>query len=197
VLGLALIAGGGIAGAEDPPGARARERLAKFDEIMAQRLGISVEQLRGNRQAAFQQMIDQAVKEGRLTTEQAAKIKERDHPVAGALRHRRGGGRLIGSLRRVFEVAAQTIGIPPAELRAALGDGKSLAQVAADEKVSRDQLKNGILAGVQGELPKAVANGTITQEQSTKVLTGLTQRLDQIIDHTGGLPGRDRPPRAR
>src|SRR5687767_4747354 len=48
---------------------------ARHNELLAQKLGISVTQLEAAQKAARDQMIDDALAAGRITAEQAAKLK--------------------------------------------------------------------------------------------------------------------------
>lgn len=99
-------------------------------------------------------------------------------------RHHR-GGRLGHAGKNVFGAAAAVIGIEPEALKAELTAGKSLAEVAADNGVTRDTLKTGIISSVQAELQAALDAGKITVEQYDAMLAGLNDRIDGALDRTG------------
>jgi hypothetical protein len=115
-------------------------------------------------------MVDEAVAEGKITPEQGDQLKQRS--VDDLLKRfdrldgdSNGGPQLhrsAGSHPGVFgglDEAANIIGIDRATLMQELMSGKSLAQVAQDHGVSRDQLKQGLL-------------------------DQYGQRLDQLLDRT-------------
>jgi hypothetical protein len=64
--------------------------------------------------------------------------------------------------------AAAYLGLTPAELRAQLESGKTLAQVAADRGKSVQGLKAAILAGAKTDLDAAVAAGKSPQRWSSR-----------------------------
>jgi hypothetical protein len=174
--------GGGVLQAEEPAGTA---QGAAYDQALADRLGITVYELHAARQGALDDVLNAAVAAGKITPEQAEKIKE--HPFAarrGLIRH--AAGELRDSIADIFGAAAETIGISSDELKSELMDGKSLAQVAAEHNVTTTDLKAGIMAEVETQLDQAVASGRITQEQADKISAGLAERLDKIIEHEGG-----------
>jgi hypothetical protein len=168
--------GSGITSAQEPDGSGGGH-ARPFTRALADVLGITPSQLQQDRQAALDQVLQTAVAEGRITQEQADKIRE--HPRAAA--------RLLRStVYSVFDAAAETLQMTNEELRAQLANGNSLAGVAAQQNVSVDQLKAGITTQVTAKLDEAVADGRISQEQETKLLDGLAKRLDTMISREGG-----------
>jgi hypothetical protein len=86
----------------------------------------------------------------------------------------------------VFDAAADTLHMTKDQLHSELSSGKSLADVAAEQNVSVEDLKAGMTAQITNGLDQAVANGRIDQAKEEKILAGLAQRLDTIINHQGG-----------
>jgi ribosomal protein S20 len=168
-----------------------RDRGA-FQEALADELNISVATLEAAQKAARDEAIDEAVASGRLTPEQAEKLKSLEFGQgAGLLRD--AGKRVIHAVRNVFEAAAGVIGITPAELKEGLASGKSLAAIAEDNNVDRDELEEELIDAIEAQIDKAAADGLLTQEQATRFKEGLNERIGQIIDHEGGLKGRMGP----
>jgi membrane peptidoglycan carboxypeptidase len=180
-----LIVGGGVlfAGPALADGNRG-ERRAQYEQMLAQELGISVDQLKDAQLDARNAVIDQALANGAITAEQAEKMK---NTAPGELR-RHAGKAIRHAAADVFAAAAKTIGISTDELKQQLSQGQSLAGVAANHNVSRDQLKAGIMTEVNAQLQTAVANSNLTQEQADKLADGVSQRLDSVIDRT--RPGK-------
>src|SRR3990172_8040020 len=66
-------------------------RVARYQELLAKNLGVSVDQLKAAEKAARDQLIDEQVAAGKLTAEKAAKLKEAPAGplLPGAAAHRR------------------------------------------------------------------------------------------------------------
>ena len=157
---------------------------ARFLEGVASHLDATVEEVEGAFKATKLDMLDEAVEAGKIDPEKAEQIAERieegspcwhPHP-----RQQQQGPRLLKKL--VIHAAAETLGMTPPELVGELRECKSLVQVAAEQGVEREVLKSGILNEAAERLEQAVANGRITQEQADRVLQGLTDRIDDIVD---------------
>jgi hypothetical protein len=157
--------------ADDP-----KSRHERYLELLAEELDVSVEELRQARESARNRLIDEAVAAGKLTPEQAESRKEGTAPDEG---HRRIGQFVFD----IFGEAAEILGLSGAELRAGLKDGKSLADLAAEQGVS--DLEERLANAIEAKLQQAVDNGNLTQEQADRLGEGLTGRLDRMINHEG------------
>ena len=182
VLGLATAAiGGAITSAQEGDGPIGT-LLAK----VADKLGVSEEELQTAFDEARDETIDEKVAEGLLTEEQAERLKERAaeggllfprpsgeggfHPRQGACQ--RGTGLVI-------EAATQVLDMTKEELVEELKDGNSLAQVAEAEGV--DEFEAELLEQVKVQLDEMVADDTITQEQADRIYQGIEDRIDRIV----------------
>jgi len=200
--GLVVLAGSGGAYAAtqktaSPPDPAA-EQKAFLDDV-AGRLHVSTDQLTEALKGAAQDRVDAAVQAGRLTQDQADKLKQRIAqasrlPLIGPLGvgpgpHRPFGGPGFG--RPAFgpgaeiQAAATYLGLTPRKLFSALSGGKSLADVAGDQGKSVDGLKAAIKAAETARLDAAVKAGRLTDAQRTRIEQDLDQRLDELIDGTG------------
>src|SRR5918998_604475 len=103
-------------------------------------VGVTTEELQAARKAARDQMIDDAVAKGRISAEQAERLKSLQ-PGAGLIKA--AGAGMLKVAHNVLDTAAGVIGISPEAARAELQAGKSLAQIAADRGVDRSALENG------------------------------------------------------
>ena len=87
---------------------------------------------------------------------------------------------------------ATYLGLTPAQLRAQLRSGKTLAQIAIAQGKTVSGQEAAIYADVQAHLDKAVAGGRLSAAQEQAVLTRLKSRLDDIVNHA--LPALGRHP---
>lgn len=124
------------------------------------------------------------VGDGTLTQDQADKVAG---TLDEALPERRGmGGRFGERMSETLDAAASTLGMTAEQLRTALRDGKTLADVAEGENVSVDDLVESMVAVAEKELDTAVEDGKITQERAEEMKSSLTQR---ITDRVNGVRG--------
>ncbi|MBC7678040.1 MAG: hypothetical protein H7233_03480, partial [Pseudorhodobacter sp.] len=135
------------------------------------------------------------VSDGTLTQTQADKVAS---TLDSKLPDRHHGGRHDGLRREVFAqeaaAAAKTLGLTPAQLRAQLQSGKSLAQVAAAQKVSVTTLVDALVTVAKDQLAVDVKAGRITQARADTISAGLRQRITDHVNHVrpaSGPDGRD------
>ncbi len=100
--------------------------------------------------------------------------------------HGRGGGRHGADLA----AAADALGLTQDELRAQAEAGKTLAEVAAAQGVSEDDLVAALVKAEKAELAAAVTDGRLTQAQAdaraADLQTRITDSLDDPICGPGG-----------
>jgi hypothetical protein len=132
------------------------------------------------------------VSDGTLTQSQADKVagtldsKMPKPGMAGPGGQKGGMGGHMGGMDMSAgkEAVAKALGMTTAKLDTALKSGKSLADVAKDQKVSVDSLVKAMVALAQDKLAAAVKDGKITQEQADMMKSSLTQR---ITNHVKGV----------
>ena len=185
VVALAAGAFGGVAQAQEPPGGDKGALHARYDEMLAQKLGVTVDQLNAARKATRDQMIDDAVAAGRITAEQGEKLKSGE---PGDFRKGR-GERIKHAVTNVFETAASILGLSNDEVKAGLKDGKSLNDLAAEQGISNFEAQ--MVARLTADIQAKVADGSITQAQADRLLENLVERVQTIANHEGGkMEGR-------
>jgi hypothetical protein len=154
-----------------------------YDQALASQLGITVDQLQSARQAALDDVLNQAVTSGKITEQQAQAI--RDHPFAarrGFLRN--AAGKLRNAASNVLDTAATTIGVSGDELKTDLQNGQSLEQVASQHGVSTSDLEAALTNGVQAQLNQAVTAGTLSQSQADTILNAFAQHVSTLVQRT-------------
>lgn len=214
-LTVAALAGTGAAIAANQPTAK-EEQKAVIDDA-AQQLGVAPDKLQSALQTALVNRVERAVKDGRLTREQAdaviARITSGDLPLGGrgfgkggggprgdrGGFGRHGGGKAFGDTRAA---AATYLGVTAEQLRTARQAGKSLADIAKEKGKTTDGLKAAMLAAVTKAADAAVTAKDLTKEQRDALVAKAPAWLDHEIaeTHTGrrhgggfGAPGGAAP----
>jgi hypothetical protein len=178
---IALGAGvlGSIAQAQEPVD-EGSSRHELYQAALAAQLGISVDELQTAQDAARTQMIDDAVASGRITEEQAERLRNAE---PGELR-RGFGMRVRHAIGNAFQTAAEILGLTTEEVRAGLAEGKSLNGLAAEQGVSN--LEAQLVAQLTADIQAKVADGSITQQLADRMLENLAERVANLVDHEGG-----------
>jgi hypothetical protein len=202
---LAAGAGGGAAIAASAGDDRQKTEQTILADA-AKRLNVSPEDLKSALGAAEDAQLDQQVKDGKLTQEQADAVKKAraaqgtvlggaggpgprgPHGGPGGPGGGRGGfGFGFGGLRfhgdagGALDAAATALGVKRDDLIAKLRDGKSIADVAKDQGTSLDDVKTAITTAVTKELDARVADQKLTAAQRDKVLAELKDHLDDLV----------------
>jgi hypothetical protein len=177
-------AGGAIAATRLNP---SEESNAVLNDA-AEQLGVEPSELSDALKDALANRVDAAVEAGRLNEEQGAELKERiesgEVPLVGL------GGPGFG--HRVhhagdLDAAASYLGMTAANLRAALEDGKTLAQIAEDRGKSVNGLVNALVDEADAELAAAVKAGRLTDAQRDSIVSGLKERITRLVNERPGF----------
>jgi hypothetical protein len=184
-----LLAGGGAALAAAGDGdrsARCEERLAKI----AEQRGVSVEQLRADVEARLLARIAAAEKAGRISSERAAKLRERvgDANLCGA---RKPVPARFAAHGMVW-AAATFLGLDRAELRAQL-PGNSLAGLAEKQGKSAASLKAAMAAPAKARLAKAVRSDLRFRSTDGKGLRTWSRSVHDIRESRSWTRWKDHP----
>ena len=180
--GLLLLIGGGAAVAASSAGSD------EFLADVAKRLGVSQTKLEQAIVDSRKAQVDAAVADGRITKAEADRIKERlaagdVGPGFGGFEpggHGPGHHGLGG-----LEAAATYLDLTEAELREALVDGKSLADVAKAEGKTVAGLKAALVAAHRARLDEAVADGRLTKARADALKEQIADHVDEQFERTG------------
>lgn len=85
---------------------------------------------------------------------------------------------------------ADTLGLEPAELREALQNGLSIADVAAEQGVSTDAVVDAIVDQVEERVNGALDAGRIDADRAAEILAGAEERAEALVN--GELERGDR-----
>jgi ribosomal protein S20 len=211
VLGLALglLSQSSLASAQTTPPAdgSASSPVSRFLDNLAAALGIERTALDSAMESAAQTSVDAAVADGSLSQEQADRLTDlaaqgnyapffggRGGP-GGPGGPGRGGPALHGVHEAAVSAAAQALGLSVDELRTALRDGQSVAELAAANSTTEAAVLSAALAAARGELDALVAAGTLTQEQADSAYQRLEAKGLSLLERGGRGPGgRGGPP---
>jgi lambda repressor-like predicted transcriptional regulator len=83
-----------------------------------------------------------------------------------------------------IKLAADYLGIGAADLHKALGDGKSLADLAKDKGESVDGLKDALRNAIREDADQAAEDGLLTKEQANRVVEKLATAVDELVDRS-------------
>ena len=197
-VGLVGVALGGVASAQTPTPTAGQNQAAAFIQRLAQHLGLPQETVTQALQATRNDALNEAVAAGRLTQEQADRI--RNQPIDqghgpgfgfggnGRPGHSKGLGRGLGAS---LDTAAQHLGLSQEDLRAQLQTGQSLADVARSRNIDPQTLITQLVADAQSRIAQAVQSGQITQAQADQMTQSLPDRVRQMVEatHTPGERG--------
>jgi polyhydroxyalkanoate synthesis regulator phasin len=158
-----------------------------FIERLAEKLGVTTDELTNAAESAANEIIDEAVERGDLTEEQGNRVRARiasDLPFFG-LGHGHGGG--FGDcgplgVRFSLDTIAGTLGMSIEDLRSELRDGTPLTDIIAAQGSTVDEVVDALVADAESRLDQAVTDGQLTREQADEVLAGLSDRLTEMFE---------------
>lgn len=130
--------------------------------------------------ATLDDILSDLVAEGVISQEQADAVSD---AIAERGGHRHGR---FGRGGKHLDLIAETIGIEADDLRAALEDGQTIGEVAADNGVDASVVVDALVAEMETKLDEAVTDGRLTEEQAAERLAGAADRAQALVD--GELP---------
>ena len=188
LIALTALGFGGASAQTPGPTPAHAEHGGRYTELLADELGISVDELNEARLNARNAAIDELVDQGKLTAEQGEELKARD--LGEGIKNRFGQrGKIAKAIVNVFQSAADIVGVPVEELRERIAGGESLVEIAQSKGISEDKLKADLETKLTADINAAVANGTMNQERADALLDNLDEMIERAINHEGGAMG--------
>ena len=179
------VAGGGAAVAATQMNPKEESQAVVNDA--AKQLGIEPSRLSAALKQALKNRVDAAVEDGRLTQAQGnelkASIESGEMPLLFGGPPHRGDGAHFG-IHRGLDSAASYLGLTEDELRAQLGSGKTLAQVAKDRGKTVDGLVQAMVDEAKQHLDDAVQSGRLTAAQRTQMLADIEEHITALVNGT-------------
>ncbi|MGQ9498531.1 MAG: DUF2680 domain-containing protein [Desulfotomaculales bacterium] len=164
------------------PDADAPAFFETFLEKFASVLGVDKDKVVAAAKEAGKQVVDEAVQQGKMTADQADRIKSeidrgRFFPCPFP-RHRAAGGPWL-------DAVAQVLGMTADELKAELEQGKKLSDIAKEKGLTEEQLHQKVIEAKIQAIRQAVEEGKIPQDRADEMI----KRLENA-PHGKGFFGR-------
>ena len=146
----------------------------------------------GDRLSAIKEALKGLVTDGTITQQQADRVattlndSEALHRGGHGGHGGHGGFGLRGGM--ALGTAAEALGITAEELRTALGEGKTLAEIAEAEGVETDALVDDLVAAATERIEQAVTNDRLTRERADELIAALPERVATAVQE--GFGGR-------
>ena len=185
LIALTALGFGGASAQTPPPDAP--HGGGRYSELLAEELGISVEELNEARLNARNALIDELVAGGKISADKGAELKA-GHLGQGMREHfgNRPGASVAKAIVNVFQSAADIVGVPVDELRERIAGGESLVEIAQSKGISEDKLKTDLTAKLTADINAAVAGGNLEQERADVLLAHLDEMIERALNHEGG-----------
>jgi hypothetical protein len=116
-------------------------------------------------------------------------------PTSGAKPERPFGAPGFSLITAQFANLAGFLGMSTADLKTAMRNGQTLAQIAQAHGKSTNDLKTFLTNQLKSQLDQQVASGKITSQRATEVLNAATAHLDQWINMSFRPGSGNRPHR--
>jgi ribosomal protein S20 len=127
--------------------------------------------------------IDQAVKDGKLTADQANERKANlEDRITRLVNEGKPNGEGRGHGPKL-DAAAQALGMSTDELRQQLQSGKTIAQVAEDRNVDKQKVIDAMAKDAREHLDQAVKDGKLTADQANERKANLEHRITSLVEN--------------
>jgi hypothetical protein len=168
-----------------------RDALADGQTIaeVAEAQGVDIQEVIDAMVAAANDNIDEAVAE--LREELPERISEFvNEGFRGGDGFGRPGPRLRFGLFASIDAAAEAIGITEDDLRDALVDGQTIAEVAEAEGVEAQTVIDAVVADATARIDDAVADGDLDEDRAADLKEDLVERVTDAVNGEFRFPGR-------
>lgn len=143
-----------------------------FLDRFASILGVDKDRIVAAAKEAGKQTVDEAVQQGKITAEQAERIKARIDegqffpcPFPGRKAPGFGGPHL--------DALAQALGMTTEELKAQLEQGKKISDIAREKGLTEEQLRQKLVEARIQAIRQAVEEGKISQDKADEMIQRL------------------------
>jgi hypothetical protein len=92
-----------------------------------------------------------------------------------------------------LEAAAEALGVSEEDLREQLRDGKTIAQVAEDRDVDKQQVIDAMVAAATERIDQKVQEGELSAEEANERKADLEERITTLVNEGPRRDGEGRP----
>lgn len=163
-------------------------RAAAFIDDLAAELGVTADDLVEAIKAVHLSRIDEAVASGDLDEAAAERRRGRiEAGKAGPFFHF-GPGPFQGqhaarlSMHTSLEEAADFIGLTTEDVRAGFQEGRTLAEMAEEAGIARDDLVAHLVELVDARIDDALAEGNISEDRAAALRERVTGHVETLVD---------------
>jgi len=189
---------GASTAAVGPLSAQPSALCSNFVSHLSTDLGMSPAEVNAAFQKAIGQTLADEVKNGKLTQARADAIQKRlagraPCAIAGNLKP---GGKLAAFRPALLSAAASALGINDQTLKADLGKGMTLSQIAAAQNVTEATFRARLIAKLTPVLDAAVTNKQLTPKQEQAIIKRLQSGPIPLWNkptHAGNPPAKPTP----
>ncbi|MDR3601587.1 MAG: hypothetical protein P4L49_14080 [Desulfosporosinus sp.] len=140
-------------------------------------------------QAAFNDQIDKAVANGKVTADKAVTMKAKTAEKASSVinkswtghKGRVGKGNVFKNVQQ--QIPALLGNMDATQLKEQLKSGKTLAQIAQDKGIAKDKLVSDLQAIMKENLDQAVKDKEITADKAAQIESKLPQMIERMVTH--------------
>ena len=183
------IAGAAVAAQNPAPASRGNAIDQDFVSKLATNLGISQSTLTAALKTTEEQMLTEAVGQGKITQAQADKIESSPNfgtSGFGFWGNPRGGNGFRGGPGGNPNDVAAALGISASQLKADMQAGQTIGQIVAAQGMTMQQFQQKMLTLKQQEISAAVAAGKLTQTQANQMIQRMEHHLSGTTSGSSG-----------
>lgn len=170
-------------------GANALGQELKSGKTLAQiatAKGMDAKTLTEKLQATFDDRIDKAVANGKLTADKAVTMKAKTAAKAASVINKSWTGHKgeagEGSVfKNVRQQIPALLGMDATQLKEQLKSGKTLAQIAQDKGIAKDKLISNMQSIMKANLDQAVKDKKVTADKATQIESKLPQMIERMV----------------
>jgi hypothetical protein len=181
---MILVTGGALVSAQTNDNVTTNPSSSFLDRV-AQIAGIDPQKLKDSFKQVSKENVDQKLRDGKLTQEQAENIKRKiDAGDVTALNfdgYKHGRNGMGVRMKPHLEEYAVFLGITREELVSQLKDGKSLLEIANENNKTEEDVKKYLSDKFDQNIEKAINEGKITEEQGNKMKENKEDMIDRAI----------------
>lgn len=178
-------------------GKSAEQYFAALHQDLANKLGVDEAKLDTAFSGAVSDTLDQLVKDGQLTQQQADSIRAATNKgftidavkaIADSKTNNNATADALNpDLNQLLAAVAPVLNMSQTDLQNQLRVGQSLATVAQNKHVDAQKVKDAIQSNLQTQITQAVSSGKVTQQQATEAQQQLSNKVEKIFNATNLL----------